>query len=283
VSTTASPRRIRSDRPPTVALLDAEPAFTAGIPAADVELAARVLRLPRLELPPGAWVPPPRDAWPAPTTALLITDGVVARRVALAGRVATHLLGPGDVLEPWTRGGTLLPSAVEWSVHEPATVAVFDGRFATAARRWPDLAAIVSERLAAGADRLATHLAICQLPRVEERVLALLWHLAERFGRVTPHGVAVPLRLTHRLIGELVGAQRPTVSLALTGLAEDGLVSRRDDGSLVLPIGSRAGLAPRPAAAAPDVPEAPAPVALVPRPTAPWPALAGAEQPVEAA
>jgi CRP/FNR family cyclic AMP-dependent transcriptional regulator len=222
-----------------------------------------VLHVPCLRVPAGAWAPPERGSWPAPTCGLLLVDGLVARHVALADRVATQLLGPGDMLDPWTRGSELLPCDVRWSVHEPATMAVLDGRFATAVRRWPGLAAIVHERLAAVANRLATHLAICQLPRVEQRVLALLWHLAERFGRVTPDGVLLPLRLTHRLVGELAGAQRPTVSLAFAALFEDGRVTRRENGSLLLAVASREWLEPgaqagRVSAAAPPA-VAPAP------------------------
>jgi CRP/FNR family cyclic AMP-dependent transcriptional regulator len=227
-----------------VALLGADPSFAAALPDTDVALAERVLHVPRLQLAPGAWAAPDRSRWPAPTSGLLLLEGVVARHVALGDRVATQLLGPGDVLDPWPRTSELVPAVVRWSVHEPATAAVLDGRFATASRRWPGLSGVVHERLAAAAERLATHLAICQLPRVEDRVLALLWHLAERFGRVAPSGVVVPLRLTHRLVGQLAGAQRPTVSLAFAALFDDGRVSRRDDGSLVLAPTSRASLEP---------------------------------------
>jgi CRP/FNR family cyclic AMP-dependent transcriptional regulator len=241
----AAARRPRAAPPADhVALLAADPSFGAGIPDADLALAARVLRVPRLGLPPGAWAPPPRDAWPAPTSGLLLLDGVVARHVALGERVAAQLLGPGDVLDPWAPGSELLPCGVRWSVLEPASAAVLDGRFATAARRWPGLSATAQERTGAVAHRLATHLAICQLPRVEDRVLALLWHLAERFGRVAGSGVVLPLRLTHRLVGELAGAQRPTVSLAFAALLEDGRISRREDGSLLLASDSWAGLRP---------------------------------------
>jgi hypothetical protein len=45
------------------------------------------------------------------------------------------------------------------------------------------------------------HAAITQLPRVDRRVLALLWQLAERWGRVTPSGVEVRLELTHETLG----------------------------------------------------------------------------------
>ena len=58
--------------------------------------------------------------------------------------------------------------------------------------------------------------AISQLVRVDRRLLALFWHLAERWGRVTGDGVLVPLTLSHRMLSQLVGARRPTVSTALS-------------------------------------------------------------------
>jgi CRP-like cAMP-binding protein len=42
------------------------------------------------------------------------------------------------------------------------------------------------------------------------------------------------LPLTHELIGRMVGARRPTVSLALAELAQAGTLVRRLDGAWVL-------------------------------------------------
>jgi CRP-like cAMP-binding protein len=47
-------------------------------------------------------------------------------------------------------------------------------------------------------------------------------------------GVVVPLALTHRILGQLVGARRPTVSTALGELAERDELARRPDGSWLL-------------------------------------------------
>jgi CRP/FNR family transcriptional regulator, cyclic AMP receptor protein len=151
------------------------------------------------------------------------------REITLADRHSTELLGPGDVFRPDAVAG-LVPCEVAWMAFEPSEVAVLDERFALASRRWPALGAIVADRLAARSERLAVHLAIAQLPRVEQRVVAMLWHLADRWGRVKPDGVAVPLKLTHEAIGRLVGAQRPTVTLALASLEAAGLLHRCEDG-----------------------------------------------------
>lgn len=90
--------------------------------------------------------------------------------------------------------------------------------------------------------------AISQLNGVERRVLAVFWHLAERWGHVSPDGIVVPLCLPHRVVAQLVGARRPTVSTALGRLMRQGRNSRRDDGGWVLagePVGLPVGDAGR--------------------------------------
>ena len=82
---------------------------------------------------------------------------------------------------------------------------------------------------AAGFLRAVTH-----MTRVDDRLLVLMWFLAERWGRVRPEGVVVPLKLTHQLLAALVGAKRPSVTTALGELTAAGLLERRDDGSWLL-------------------------------------------------
>src|SRR5262249_39499446 len=62
--------------------------------------------------------------------------------------------------------------------------------------------------------------------RVDVRVLAYLWHLAERFGVVLPDGVRVEVPLTHSVLARLVGARRPTVTTALQRLTQLGYLRR---------------------------------------------------------
>jgi hypothetical protein len=84
-------------------------------------------------------------------------------------------------------------------------------------------------------------LAIVHQARVDVRLHMLFWHLAARWGRVRADGVALPLRLTHSVLAELVAARRPTVTSALTDLARRGLVR---------PVAARGGAARRPAGTA---------------------------------
>lgn len=62
----------------------------------------------------------------------------------------------------------------------------------------------------------------------------MLWLLSESWGQVTPSGVRLPLALTHETLGALVGARRPSVTLAVSKLAQDGAIVHQDTGWLLL-------------------------------------------------
>ena len=73
---------------------------------------------------------------------------------------------------------------------------------------------------------LSFRLAILELKHVNLRVLLLLWHLADRWGRVRPEGVRLDLELTHDLIGRMIGAHRTSVTIALRELTAEGRLTR---------------------------------------------------------
>ncbi len=164
-------------------------------------------------------------------------EGVLARDEELAGSTSTELVGPGELLQPWTEDedDALFPHPVRWTVLEPARLGVLGPTFVASCARWPVVTAALLGRAVRQSSRAATLHAICQLSRVDMRLLALFWHLAERWGRVGADGVVLPLRLQHESLGHLIGAKRPTVTLALQRLSERGLVARREDGTWALP------------------------------------------------
>jgi hypothetical protein len=135
---------------------------------------------------------------------------------------------------------TLLEHAVRWNVLSRSRVALLDRRLGAELARYPEVSAAILDRVNERALRLALTQAISQLNRVDRRLLALFWHLAERWGRMTGEGVALPMTLSHRMLGQLVGARRPTVSTALGDLVRQGELARRDDGTWLLtgkPVG----------------------------------------------
>lgn len=168
---------------------------------------------------------------------MLVLKGLMVRRVAVADRRCGELVGPGALLRPWDDFGhnAPLPFEISWRVLQQTRVARLDRRFLATIAHWPVLIEAVTARATERAHTLAFNVAIHCLRHVHLRLLVLLWHLADRFGRVTPEGTHVPLSLSHSDLAELVGAARPSVSVALKQLSDDGLVWRHEaDGTWML-------------------------------------------------
>ena len=111
---------------------------------------------------------------------------------------------------------------------------MLDARFVAVASGSPKLMLAIVGRLVRRARWLTLQLAISDLRRVDDRLMLFFWHVADRWGRVGPDGVAVPLPVTHEMLSQLVGAKRPTVTTSLQRLAADGRLRRRRDRTWLL-------------------------------------------------
>jgi CRP/FNR family transcriptional regulator, cyclic AMP receptor protein len=218
-----------------VRLLDADPSLGAGLSEEELAGARRYAVVESVTLPRGAYNP--RELFDGTgLLGLLVLDGLLIRQVAVGDRQCGELVGPGAVLRPWDDFGQVapLPYEVSWRVVREIRVAQLDRRFLATIVHWPALIETFTARAAERAHTLAFNVAIHCLRHVHLRLLALLWHLADRFGRVTPEGTNVPLPLSHADLAELVGAQRPSVSVALKRLADAGEVCRAADNTWLL-------------------------------------------------
>jgi CRP/FNR family transcriptional regulator, cyclic AMP receptor protein len=215
------------DRRQIVSVLDVDPELGESLDAESRALAHRhaLARIERIER--GTWRPGDTD-WAAGAFGLLLVDGLLLHEVSLAGRETAELLGPGDVLRTGDSDDEYeaVPVTSRWQVCEPARVAVLDHRFAAVAGRWPALLDAVVERALRRSKRLAVQLTVTRVTRVDERLLIILWQLAERWGRVSAEGVRLPLGVTHDTLARLVGARRPSVTTALGRLARLGMIER---------------------------------------------------------
>jgi hypothetical protein len=220
-----------------VRVLEHEPELAGGLSGEDLELAIRYLVARTELLEPGKWSSPwPGEDDPQGHIGVLLLDGLVMRAQRVGSVVPAELLGSGDIVRPWQLGdeGSSFDADARWQVLQPTRVAVLDRRFARIAGRWPEVISAIMDRGVQRARLLAFQMGIGHLRRVDARLLLLLWRLSDRWGRVTPDGVVLPLVLTHGWLANLVGAQRPSVTTALGTLTSAGRVERLDDGSWLL-------------------------------------------------
>ncbi|HWC25854.1 MAG TPA: hypothetical protein VG474_04655, partial [Solirubrobacteraceae bacterium] len=146
--------------------------------------AERAVIAPELRLAAGelSW----EERFEHPLLGLLVLEGLLGVRMQIPGRTHLELLGPGDVVVPWTvpavDGSTT--SKVTWCAFATARLAVLDRSFCLTIRGLPEIHEALAARFVMRARRLAFQLAVNALRVVDERVLLTLWHLADRWGRV---------------------------------------------------------------------------------------------------
>jgi hypothetical protein len=144
---------------------------------------------------------------------------------------SAEVVGPTDIVRPWETDliPSVLPSTAEWRVLHEARVGLIDGRATALIGRWPELSAAINGRMLRRTRSLAFMMAAQQFVRVEDRLLAALWHLASMWGKVTPVGTVVPFRLTHEMLGNIIGARRPTTTTAIRSLTSRGRLFRNEN------------------------------------------------------
>lgn len=178
----------------------------------------------------------------ADTECAVLTEGRLALDVetSAAGMRTICLVEQGDVL--------VRPTA-EWATASPVTcraietsrVMLVDAPTRDLWMEVPRLAINLVRVLSMQMADRELAAAIALEPRVERRLLLKIQQLAERFGRVTPDGVRLDLRLTHQQLGEMVGAVRESVTIALRSLADQGVLEVRYR-TIILKLTDRSGL-----------------------------------------
>lgn len=229
-----------------VDVLSVDPELAEALPPAEHARAQAVSRASVLSLRAGRWdVPLTPDRFRG-WLGLLLLDGFLARHVEIDSVRWTELLGPGDLLQPWTHSSetaSTLPAQACYEVIEPARLAVLDRDFAVRVAPWPEISAALLTRAIERARWLTYQLATRQSARIDERIWMVLWHLADRFGRVSTRGCELAFPgLTHESLAVMLGARRPTVTTALRRLGELGLVTQERRGAWLLHGDAEEGL-----------------------------------------
>jgi CRP/FNR family transcriptional regulator, cyclic AMP receptor protein len=216
-----------------VQILREDPELASALPARDARELVEAMRAPVISIRSGPWNPPHHE--PDSTYGLLVLEGLLARRVTVGAGTMIELLSHGDILRPSQNlAERLVPAAVRWRALTESRVAVLDERVTALIGSRPELTVAFAARLARRCHAAAYLGAIGHMGRVEDRLLGLLWHLADTWGRVTPDGVRIPFRLTHEVLGELVGAKRPSVTIGLSYLRREGEVTQSSSGQYIL-------------------------------------------------
>jgi CRP-like cAMP-binding protein len=157
----------------------------------------------------------------------LVVEGALARRVCTDRGRSLEVIVKGDLLRPWQEeSGWIVESTIRPIVE--TRVAVIDRFASDSLCKFPPVIEALLERAFRRIRSMATQAAFDSRAGMDQRVLFSMWHLADRCGERVDGRMAIPLPLTHQMIADLVGAQRTSVSAAISRLSAEGRLSRTD-------------------------------------------------------
>lgn len=207
-----------------------DPGLLDDVPADQRATLDRLGRVRGVSVSEGRWMP--SEGHPVDALGVLVIDGLMVRTTRVLQHETPELLGAGDLLRPWDVDAPTADSG--WQVLRRARLAMLDAGFAARVARWP---AITSVLLARAIERSRGQAFLATLGHVRcagDRLVLLLWHLADRWGVVRPDGVLVPLELTHAMLGQMACMRRPTATSTLNELMTAAVIARVPEGWLLL-------------------------------------------------
>jgi hypothetical protein len=217
----------------TVRLLDVDPSLARGIERRVLDEARETLIADVIRIEPGEW----EAAHDKPASPLflgyLILEGAFTREVSVSSRPSLELLGPGDLIRPWVapRALEVMHVSADWALLTTGHLAIIGEDFHRQAQAFPTILTVLMDRVVARARWVGFQVALCQLPRIDHRLILTFRYVAERWGVAGPRGVKIPIRLSHRSLAAMIGARRPKVSSALTQLSDLELIEQDKDGT----------------------------------------------------
>jgi hypothetical protein len=222
--------------PDLVRLMEADPELGRELSPEQFAAASSELVATTVEVQRGRWDVSATWAETGAELGLLIVEGVLLSEVTVGTRSSLEVLGPGDLVRPWPRDRHAPQLDVQLRLMAPdrLRLAVIDRHVIGQALRWPSVLGQITDRSMGRTSSATLRLLVQQVVRIDDRILLALWGLSERFGKVTPDGVLVPVPLNHTMLAALVGAHRPSVSHALSDLTQRGALERVETGGWLL-------------------------------------------------
>jgi CRP-like cAMP-binding protein len=222
-----------SNVPTLIHILDEDPDLAVGLMGGRRATARRRAVASVLQLNRGSADFVSAYGWASGWFGLLVLDGLILQSASVLGHTSAQVLAPGDVFCPWEieQDCALLPTTVTYDVVIESRVALLDDAFAERVRPWPEIASALIARADRRAHGLTVTRGLAAYPRVDVRIVALLWQLAERSGvAVEDEMVVLPIRLAHDTVARIVGCERSSVSSALGSLRREGLIVLHENG-----------------------------------------------------
>ncbi|HLF85818.1 MAG TPA: Crp/Fnr family transcriptional regulator [Nitrospiria bacterium] len=192
------------------------------IPADDMEELARVTRMESAKKKETIFLPGESSQ----QVYLLKTGRVKISRVSEEGREITlALLEPGEIFgELEILEGSARDTIAE-AMEESQLCVIQKEQFLSLIRKRPELSFRLTKLIGLRLRRIESRVEDLVFRDVPSRLAHLLIQLSENYGKTTPEGIFLNIKITHQEMANLIGSIRETVSATLGEFKKEGLIT----------------------------------------------------------
>lgn len=173
-----------------------------------------------------------------PVESLFVVESgaVKISSVSAGGRIYAHgILGPGRLLGATDYFLDAIHETTAEVISESALLAIPPAEFQRFVDSDPEFSAEVMQELAREAKVHLARARELSFLDVQQRLKESLSELAEIYGRATDEGIELAVALTHGEMGELINANRTTITLCLQELKKRGYLRTRGRKIILIP------------------------------------------------
>ena len=166
---------------------------------------------------------------PSQQVYLLKEGRVKLSRISEEGREVTiALLEPGEIFGELEVLGDSPRDTLAEALDDSQICVVGKDLFLDMVRSKPDFSFRLTKLIGARMQKIESRVEDLVFKDVPSRLAHLLLELAKAYGRETPQGVRLQIKITHQEIANLIGSIRETVSAILGEFKRDGWIAFED-------------------------------------------------------
>ncbi len=167
---------------------------------------------------------------PHPEYVYILESGLVRifRRSPDGEQVTFGYIRPGEVFGELAAFSDRSRGSYAAAVEPAVVLRVNRQLFAQAIKSRASIVFSVAKQIEGRFNEIETRVEDLVFKSVRSRLAHIILQLADQFSRPSGEEVVLDIRLTHAELANLIGASRPTVSLAVKEFEDAGLIGRRD-------------------------------------------------------
>ena len=166
---------------------------------------------------------------PSPSEVFILESGLIRiyRESPDAVEVTFGYIRPGEIFGESALFGNRPRESKAVAAQLSKVIVLSRDEFLKTMQNTPQMGYSVAMQIEGRFKNIETRVEDLVFRNAQNRLACILLQLAEQFGRQEGGQTVLPMQLTHKELATLIGTSRPTVSLAINGLENAGLIGKQ--------------------------------------------------------